>query len=137
MKYAKIIKNCGLSVLLTAVFYSSYYVGLLFNNYTVIFAVSCGVFTSILLISSKFSEWAERLGLYVCAVLILAALFQNNDMHLIAAELLSVSDDNVRWGERQLICNCIWFCVVFLSGLISLAVTAVLVYIDSKKYVGE
>lgn len=126
-----------MAFLCTTVFYSTYYSGLLFSVYMTPLAIGFGLLTGLLLISKSFAAWAEKVGIYAGIVIILAVVFQNIDMHLIMAKLFSITDtDSIKWGERQMLCNCIWLLSSFLSSVSALIVTAVLVYKEEQKMVG-
>ena len=128
-------KYCGMSVLASVVFYVSYYVGLLYEEYSVFMVVAGGILNVFILSSKSFSPWAEKTGLFACIVLILAALFQSIDMHIYIADLFSVKTEDIQWGTRQLIANCMWFGQAVIDVLISLALTFIASYIESKKIV--
>ena len=130
-----IAKKCGISLLASVVFFTTYYGGLLFDEYIVYMAIAGGLINIILISDKNFFSWAEKVGIYAIILLSLSALFQAIDMHLYMAELFSVNTEGIAWGERQLIANCIWFGQAVLTTLIALAITLIMNYIENKNIV--
>lgn len=128
-------KKCGMSLIATAVFFITYYGGLIFDDYIIFMAIAGGLINIILISDKNFFSWAEKVGIYAFIILILAALFQATDMYLYMADLFSVNTEGIAWGERQLIANCIWFGQAVLTILIALVITLIINYRENKNIV--
>ncbi|MBO5447737.1 MAG: hypothetical protein J5994_00285 [Ruminococcus sp.] len=116
----------GCALLCTLTFFITYYGGIFYNR-TVSFAAA-SVITLILLVSKSFNEWGSKILIYVLTVMVLVAVFQTYSLNEFIAEKLGYSIGNYSWGELLVISNCLWFAIVMGGALVSLTVTAVIVY---------
>lgn len=128
----KITARCiGVAIIGTVVFFVTYYCGIFYNLW-LCFAVGTGIST-LLLISRTFNNWGVKLGIYALLVLVLIGIFQAYHLNEFFANLVGYNVEGTTWGEILTISNSLWFGLVFGSGLVSLGITAVIVYNDERK----
>lgn len=125
----------GLALTANLVFYTSYYCGLLYEEYTAAFVVAGGLINIFLLTSRDFSKWAEKTAFFGLTAILLAGILQAVQLHIYVAEIMSVNTEDFKWGSRQLVANCIWFGQAIISILVSLAATLIIYYRDCKNIV--
>lgn len=127
----KVTAKCvGVSVICAVSFIITYYCGIFYNLW-LCFAVGLCVST-LLLISRSFNNWGVKLGIYAAVVLVLIAVSQTYKLNEFFAGLVGYNVEGTTWGEILTVSNGLWFGLVFGSALVSLGITAVIVYYNER-----
>lgn len=118
------------AVLCTATFFITYYGGI-FYNLKLCFACAAVINTA-LLISPSFNKWGAKTGMTAAFVMVLLGLFQAYHINKIIAEHIGYENNDQTWGEILTLSNCLWFSILFGSAMLSLLITAIIVYIRER-----
>lgn len=127
----KVTAGCvGVSIICAVVFFITYYCGIFYNLW-LCFAVGLSINT-LLFISKEFNRWGIKLGVYSIVVLLLVGIFQAYKLNEFLAAIVGYDVEGTTWGELLMISNGLWFGLVLGSALVSLGVTAVIVYFNER-----
>lgn len=127
----KVTVQCvGVAVICAVLFMVTYYCGIFYNLW-LCFAVGF-IISTLLLISRSFNKWGVKLGIYAAVVIVLIGVFQAYNINEFFAELVGYNVEGTTWGELLMISNGLWFGLVLGAALVSLGITAVIVYYSER-----
>lgn len=126
-----VLRCAGVSVVCTIIFFVSYYGGLFYK--IVPFAAAAVLLNTALLSGVGFNSWGIKFGVHAITVLAFSGAAEYLNAYRFVGKLLGIDIGGRMWGESLMINNCYWFGILFCSSLLSLAVTAVIVYVRKKE----